>query len=160
MLRYTSTSTGGASHVNRRPGRTPRPVPQETERTGWYGYIAFAGIMLVVLGLFHALMGLVALFQEDYYAVGTSGLMLEVDYSGWGWVHLISGVVAACAGFALTRGETWARVVAVVVAVLSMLVNLAFMSAYPIWSVIMITICFFVIYAVTVHGDRNSLEGY
>ena len=86
--------------------------------------------------------------------------MLEVDYNGWGWVHLIFGVVVACAGFALTRGETWARIVAVVVAVLSSIVNLAFMSAYPIWSVIMITICFFVIYAVTVHGDRNSLEGY
>ena len=43
---------------------------------------------------------------------------------------------------------------------MSAIVNLAFMSAYPIWSVIMITICFFVIYAVTVHGDRNSLEGY
>jgi len=142
------------------PVRQTDPYRTETERTGWYGYIAFAGIMLIVLGLFHALMGLVGLFQEDYYAVGSSGLMLEVDYTGWGWVHLISGVVAACAGFALTRGETWARVVAVVVAVLSMLVNLAFMSAYPIWSVIMITICFFVIYAVTVHGDRNSLEGY
>ena len=115
-------------HVDRRGESCQQAFPQadqdpyrtETERTGWYGYIAFAGIMLVVLGLFHALMGLVALFQEDYYAVGTSGLMLEVDYSGWGWVHLISGVVAACAGFALTRGETWARIVAVVVAVLSM----------------------------------------
>ena len=136
------------------------PYRKEAERTGWYGYIAFAGIMLCVLGIFHAIMGLVALFEEDYYAVGDNGLMLEVDYSGWGWVHLILGVVVAFAGFALTRGETWARIVAVVVAVLSSIVNLAFMSAYPIWSVIMITICFFVIYAVTVHGDRNSLEGY
>ena len=132
----------------------------EAPRTGWYGYIAFAGIMMVVLGLFHAVMGVVGLFEEDYYAVGDSGLMVSVDYSAWGWVHLIYGVIVAAAGFALTRGETWARIVAVVAAVLSMLLNLAFMSAYPIWSVIMITICVLVIYAVTVHGGRDSLEGY
>jgi hypothetical protein len=142
------------------PVRQRDPYREEAERTGWYGWIAFAGIMMVVLGIFHALMGLVGLFDEDYYAVGSNGLMLEVDYNGWGWTHLILGVVVACAGFALTRGETWARIVAVVVAVVSSIVNLAFMSAYPIWSVIMITMCFFVIYAVTVHGDRNSLEGY
>ena len=34
------------------------PWRKEQERTGWYGWIAFAGIMLIVLGLFHGLMGL------------------------------------------------------------------------------------------------------
>ena len=53
------------------------PYRKEAERTGWYGWIAFAGIMLCVLGIFHAMMGLVALFEEDYYAVGDSGLMLR-----------------------------------------------------------------------------------
>ena len=100
------------------------------------------------------------MFEEDYYPVGDSGLMVRSDYSGWGWMHLILGVVVACAGVALTRGETWARIVAVMVAVLSAIINLAFMSAYPIWSVIMITIDILMIYAVTVHGDRDSLEGY
>ena len=46
------------------------PWRKEQERTGWYGWIAFAGIMLIVLGLFHGLMGLLAIFEEDYYAVG------------------------------------------------------------------------------------------
>ena len=53
--------------------RRPDPWRKETERTGWYGWIAFAGIMLIVLGIFHAMMGLLALFEEDYYAVGDSG---------------------------------------------------------------------------------------
>jgi len=136
------------------------PYRTEAERTGWYGWVAFAGIMMVVLGIFHALMGLVGLFEEDYYLVGESGLMVNVDYTVWGWTHLILGLVVAAAGVALTRGETWARIVAVVVAVVSAITNLAFMSAYPIWSVIMITIDFLIIFAVTAHGDRNSLEGY
>jgi len=141
-------------------GRERDPYRKETERTSWYGWIAFGGIMMIVLGIFHGVMGLVALFESDYYAVGDKGLMVEVNYNAWGWAHILFGVLAAFAGFALTRGETWARIVTVVVAILSMMVNLAFMSAYPIWSVIMIVICFFVIYAVIVHGNRDSLEGY
>jgi hypothetical protein len=86
--------------------------------------------------------------------------MISVDYNAWGWVHLLLGVVAVFAGFALTRGATWARIVAVAVAVVSAVTNVAFMSAYPIWSVIMIAINILVIFAVTAHGDRDSIEGY
>jgi hypothetical protein len=142
------------------PVRQRDPYRKESERTGWYGWIAFAGIMMCVLGIFHAIVGLVGLFESDYFYVGESGLMVEVDYTAWGWVHLLLGILIACAGFALTSGATWARLVAVVVAVVSAVINLAFMSAYPIWSVIMITIDILIIYAVTVHGDRDSLEGY
>jgi hypothetical protein len=136
------------------------PYRKEAERTSWYGWIAFAGIMMIVLGIFHAIMGLVGLFEEDYYAVGDSGLMVSVDYTTWGWVHLILGLVIAGAGFALTQGATWARIVTIVVAVLSSITNLAFMEANPLWSVIMIAVAFFIIFAVTAHGDPNSLEGY
>jgi hypothetical protein len=142
------------------PVRERDPYRTESERTGWYGWIAFAGIMMCVLGIFHALIGLIGLFEEDYFLVGKSGLMVSVDYTAWGWVHLIFGLVVAGAGVALTRGETWARIVAVIVAVVSAITNVAFMSAYPIWSVIMIMLDFLIIFAVTVHGDRNSLEGY
>ena len=129
--------------------------------SGWYGWVVFAGIMLCLLGIFHAMVGFVALFQEDYFLVGDSGLMVGVDYTAWGWSHLILGVVIAGAGVALTtRGATWARVVAVVVAVISAVVNLGFMSAYPLWSVMMIVVDVLVIYAVTAHGGHQVLEQY
>ena len=142
------------------PSGQQDPWRSEAPGSGWYGYIAFAGILMVVLGIFHAIIGLVGLFKEDYFLVGDNGLMVSVDYSLWGWVHLIFGLVVAGAGLALVNGATWARIVAVVTAVLSSIINIAFMSAYPIWSVIMITIDILVIYAVTVHGDQTSLDGY
>ena len=142
------------------PGRQQDPYRSETARTGWYGWIAFAGVMMFVLGAFHALVGLVGIFEEDYFLVANNRLMVTVDYTVWGWVHLGLGIVIAAAGIALTQGATWARIVAIVVAVISAITNLAFMSAYPLWSAIMIGVDFLVIYAVTAHGDRNSLEGY
>jgi hypothetical protein len=123
-------------------------------QTGWRGVIVFAGTMMILLGSFHVMAGLVALFEEDYYLVTRSGLLVDLDFTAWGWAHLILGLVVALGGVAVMSGKLWGQVVAVAVAMLSAIVNLAFMSAYPLWSVIMIALDVLVIYAVTAHGDR------
>ncbi|MCW2803335.1 MAG: Membrane protein [Propionibacteriaceae bacterium] len=122
------------------------------EDTGWLGWILFAGVMMIVLGIFHAMAGLVALFHDDYYVVRSDGLVVTLSYTGWGWIHLILGVVVITAGVALFQGHMWSRIVAVVVAVVSAVGNLAFLSASPVWSAIMIAVDILVIYALTAHG--------
>jgi hypothetical protein len=116
------------------------------------GWILFAGTMMLMLGIFHGIQGLVALFRDEYYLVGKNGLTVHVDYTTWGWVHLILGVVIAGAGAGLLVGQMWARIVGVLVALVSAVVNIAFLSAYPIWSTIMIAVDILVIWAITVHG--------
>ena len=81
-----------------------------------------------------------------------------MDYTGWGWAHLIIGLIVVFAGLGLFTGQTWARIVAVMLAMFSAVANLAFLSAYPIWSTIMIVVDILVIYAVLVHGDRRTLS--
>jgi hypothetical protein len=130
----------------------PYGVPGAPRPTGWVGMVIFGGIMMLLLGGFHAMEGLVAVLKDDYYLVTRNGLVLTLDYTTWGWIHLILGVVAAAAGIAVFLGQMWARVVGVIVAVLSALANLAFLPAYPIWSVIIIATDVLVIYALTVHG--------
>src|SRR5690349_2979708 len=110
------------------------------ERPGvWAGWVVFAGVMMIMIGCFHALAGLVALFKDD-------------DYTAWGWIHLLVGVVVAIAGVALFAGQMWARVIGVLLAGLSALANMAFIAAYPVWSIIIITLDVIVIFALIVHG--------
>ena len=144
--RYTQGNSPMAS-------RAPQP-------TGWTGWIAFGAVMMVMLGSFHAIAGFVGIFQESYFLVGSSDLVVEVDYTTWGWVHLIAGIVIIAAGAMLITGATWARVVTVAVAFLSALLNLAFLAAYPIWSTIMITVDILVIWAVIVHGSEVREPDY
>jgi hypothetical protein len=125
---------------------------QPTEMTGWVGWIAFAALMMVLLGTFHAIQGLVALFQDEYFLVAKSGLTIHVDYTTWGWIHLILGIIIALAGVALFTGKVWARALGVVIAMISAVVNIGFLSAYPIWSALMIGVDIPVIWALTVHG--------
>jgi hypothetical protein len=121
-------------------------------QTAWAGWVIFGGVMLIMLGAFQIVEGLVALFDDGFYLVGRSGLVVDVDYNTWGWVHTLIGVVGVGAGLGLLAGNMAARVVGVVIACLSALVNLAFIAAYPVWSTIMITIDVIVIYAIIVHG--------
>ena len=126
----------------------------DREVTGWAGWAAFAGVMLVMLGCFQAVEGFVAIFDDGYYRVTSGGLLVEVDYTAWGWTHLLLGVLILVSGLGVLAGNVAARAVAVILAGLSALVNLAFIEAYPIWSVILITIDVLVIYALTVHGGE------
>ena len=143
------------------PGTTPqsaqetapsRRAEREPEPTGWVGWIAFASIMMIMLGMFHAFQGLIALFQSDYYLVGNTGLTIHMNYTAWGWTHIVVGLVVIGAGVGLLSGQMWGRIVGTLVALGSALVNIAFLSAYPIWSTMMITFDVLIIWALTVHG--------
>jgi hypothetical protein len=127
-------------------------VRYETEPTAWAGWVVFAGVMLIMLGTFQIIQGLVALFDDGFYLVNSNGLVVDVDYNTWGWVHTGIGLIAVLAGLGLLAGNMAARIVGVAVAFLSAIVNLAFLSAYPVWSTIMITVDVIVIYAIIVHG--------
>jgi len=140
-----------------RPTSSPASTGHSATRTadeisGWVGWVVFAGLMLIILGFFQVIEGLVAVFDRGYYLVGAEGLVVNVDYTAWGWLHVGIGVIALAAGLGLMAGNTFARVVGVIVAIVSAVVNLAFIAAYPVWSTILIAVDVIVIYAIVVHG--------
>jgi hypothetical protein len=151
----------GGTATGQAQAAPPTPGPQVVEQpTGWVAWIFFAATMMIILGVLHAIEGLVALFNDTYYLVGRHGLTVQVDYTAWGWTHLVLGVLVAAAGIALFTGRAWARVVGVILAALSALVNIGFLAAYPVWSAILVAIDVLVIWAITVHGGemRNLRE--
>jgi hypothetical protein len=124
------------------------------EPPGWaVGFTIFAAVMMMLTGGFQALAGLVAIFENEFYAA-TRNYLFEFDVTTWGWIHLILGVIVALAGFALLSGATWARVVGITLAVLSAIANFLFIPYYPFWSLLIIALNVFVIWALAVHGGK------
>jgi hypothetical protein len=123
-----------------------------TEPTAWVGVVVFAAVMLMLIGSFHIIQGFVAIFRDDYYLTSSSGLVLTLDYTAWGWIHLILGLIGVGVGVGVFAGQMWARVTGIVIASLSTLANAAFLPAYPVWSAILIAMDVLVIYALAVHG--------
>jgi hypothetical protein len=126
-------------------GNTPDP-------TGWTGWVVFASFMMILLGTFQIIEGLVALFDDGFYHVSSRGLVVDVNYNVWGTIHLLLGVLVLAAGVGVLSGNLAARTLGVILASLSALANIVFIEAYPIWSILIITVDVLVIYALTVHG--------
>jgi hypothetical protein len=127
-------------------------VGREKSSGGWAsGFVLFAGVMMVIIGVFHVVAGLAAIFENRFYVV-TANYLYQFDVTGWGWIHLIGGVVVALAGFAVFSGRIWARSVGIVLAGLSAIANFLFIPYYPLWSLLIIALDVFVIWALAVHG--------
>lgn len=150
----TETRQTGAGQVGM-PRQRGQAAP---EPTGWVGWLFFAGVIMILGGIFQAIAGLVAIFNEAYYLVPSTGLVVGVNYTAWGWVHLAVGVLVLLAGFGVLTGQTWARVVGVILAGISAILNVAFLAAYPLWAVIVIALDVVVIYALCVHG--REMQNY
>jgi hypothetical protein len=142
--------------------RSSRPdvTTSGSEPTGWVGWIAFACSIMVVLGIFQVIEGFVAIFDDGYYRVAPSGLVVNIDYTAWGWTHLLLGILLLAAGAAVFSGRVWGRTLGVIVALLSAVVNFAFIPAYPVWSLLIITVDLLVIYALIAHGGELRKDGY
>ena len=143
------TETAASRHTG---AGVPRQSARSSGPSGWVGWIIFAGTMMIMIGSFHIVHGLVAVFNDEYYLVTKSGLTVHLDYTSWGWTHIIAGIVVIGAGLGLFAGQMWARVVGIVLASISALLNFAFIASYPFWSAIVIAMDVFVIMALTVHG--------
>jgi hypothetical protein len=126
-------------------------TPKSTEQTGWVGWIVFAGIMMMVGGALWMIIGFIAVFNDDWVVLGQEAALF-LDISGWGWVHVILGALAILSGFLVMKGSMFGRIVAVLLATGSLIVNFLWLPVYPIWSIVIIAIDVLVLYAVIVHG--------
>ncbi len=127
-------------------------MTSQQDVSGWaVGWTAFAAILMIIMGFFHAIAGLVGILEDDLIVL-TPDYVFQLSITTWGWIHLIAGIIVLLAGFDLFTGAVWARVVGVFIVVLSMVANFAWLPYRPVWSVIMIAIGGFVIWALTAHG--------
>jgi hypothetical protein len=123
------------------------------ERSAWIGWIIFAGMLLALLGICQVIAGFVALVDDDYFqATGAAPLFLAVDQQTWGVVQLVLGAAAILTAAGLMYGVAAARLVAFGVVLVGAVSNLLAIGAYPIWSVVLLTVDVLVLYAIAVHG--------
>ena len=136
------------------------PMTTDSARSDrWAGWAVFGAIMLVIAGSVNIMQGLVALLDEGYFLVPSGDDLLLIDYSAWGVVSLVWGALAIAAGIGIFATKGWARWGAVVIAGVSILIQIGFLAAFPIWSGLIIAFDVLVIFALTAHWSdvRRSL---
>ena len=126
--------------------------------SGWaIAGITFAAVMLMLIGVFQAFEGLGAIIDDEFFIVGEN-YAFDLDTSAWGWIHLLIGMLVLVTGVSLWRGQTWAAVTAIVLAGLSAVANFFFIPYYPFWSLLIIAMNIWVIWAITRPGATLSSD--
>ena len=120
------------------------------------GFTVLASVLMMLAGLWGFFEGLVAITRQSFFATVPQYTYHWTVHS-WGWVHFGLGIVLFAAGACVLLGQTWARVIGIVLAVFSGIANFMFLPYYPVWSIIMIALDVFVIWALaTMSMNRQA----
>lgn len=130
-----------------------------TSRTRWaVGGLVFGATMMVLIGIWQILIGIAAIIGDAFFVVNRD-YAYEFGLAAWGWVHLIVGVLALVVGLALFSGALWARVAGIILALLSAIANFFFLPYYPLWSLVVIALAVFVVWALAAAPQVGNLLG-
>jgi len=110
----------------------------------WQGWAAMAGILMVIVGGFKAFTGFIGLFNDEWIVRGFNAYFF-IDLTALAWWYLLIGLILVLAGLAAMQMKAWGRWVGVIAVGLAMISELMWLPVYPIWSILLITLYFFMI---------------
>jgi hypothetical protein len=122
------------------------------------GFVILAAALMMLDGLWSFFVGLIAIIKQSFY-VSLPNYTFQFSVHGWGWVHLILGALIFAAGACVLLGQTWAKLLGIVLAVFSGLASFLFLPYYPFWSIIVIAMDVFIVWALATsigHSHRRA----
>jgi hypothetical protein len=119
-----------------------------------YGWLSFAGIMLILVGFFNIINGIVAIDGSSQYLVDN---VLFSNLEAWGWFFLGWGILQIAAGFSILGGTRWGPIVGIVTAFFNAIAQLAWIDTNTAWAVIAIFVDILVIYGLAMYGGKTEL---
>jgi hypothetical protein len=117
--------------------------------------VVFAATMMMIVGIWQAISGLVAIFGHVWYTV-PANYSFNWSLNTWGWFYLFLGIIVALAGLALFSGKTWAALFAIFIASFSAITNFFYIPYYPFWSIIVIALDVFIIWSIAKVAAASS----
>ena len=126
----------------------------------WSGWTGFAALLVVIVGAIDFFEGLIAAVRKQYYVL-TPNQVIVFDVKTWGWITMILGLIIVLVGLGLSTGAGWARWTAIFVITLNLFEQLGWLgsTAYPLWTLTVITIGFLALYGLTVRWGDNEPAG-
>lgn len=118
------------------------------------GWITFAGVLIILAGVFNFIDGIIALENSHWLHDD----LVFGNLTAWGWTILVLGVIQFLVGLAILSGQTWAAFVGILLAGLNAIGQLLYLPTYPVWSIIIIAIDVLVIYGLAVYGGRSAVD--
>jgi hypothetical protein len=123
----------------------------------WATWVALAGIIMILVGIFSVIAGLAAAFDDEYITQGASGDVFLVSFQAIGIFWIIIGVIKVMVGWGLIQGREWARIVAVFVIAVHTIADFLTLTSRPALSLTFIVLDLVILYAITVRWHEASI---
>lgn len=123
----------------------------------WASWVAFAGIMLMLVGVFSVIAGLAAVTGDGYITETSSSEVFLVNFEVLGGFWIVLGVVEVATGWSLIQGREWARVVTALLIFVSAVSHILALTSQPFLSLLLIALDLFILYGVTVRWDSAKV---
>ncbi|MFE6844089.1 hypothetical protein [Streptomyces sp. NPDC057686] len=134
---------------------TPSTTPSATSRAWASGGTTFAGVVMIITGIFSIIEGIVAIANDEVYQ-HIGNYTFKFDLTAWGWIHLIVGILVAGAGAAILKGWEAGRIAGIALTSLYVILHFMWLPYQPLWSIIAIAIGVFVIWALCTDVPRTA----
>lgn len=148
---YESAGAAGAPSTARQTARSEARYEEEPPGSGW---VAFAGVMIAIVGVLNIIYGIAAISNSNFFVQGTNYILSSLNT--WGWVLLITGIIQFCAALAIFGRVEWGRWVGILTASVNAIIQLIFIPAYPFGSLAMFALDILVIYGLVAYGGRQG----
>ncbi|MES4893147.1 hypothetical protein [Streptomyces sp. NPDC096012] len=137
-------------------GGTWPPRQPAAHGGGWAaGGVVFAGVLMLCTGILSILQGIAAVARDDVYT-RIGAYVYKLNLTGWGTIHIIIGALVLVTGIGLLKDMAWARFAGIFLVSLSLIVQFLFLPYSPLWSLIMMAIDVFVIWALATRQEAAS----
>jgi 4-amino-4-deoxy-L-arabinose transferase-like glycosyltransferase len=110
------------------------------------GVTGFAAVMLMAVGCFQIVQAIAALANDQFF-VATDEYVFGLDITGWGWFHLVLGLLGLGIGIGILTRRTVGLLAGIALAFVNMVAEFAFLPHYPLWSALLIGFNVLVIWA-------------
>jgi hypothetical protein len=123
------------------------------------GWILFAGIMLIVVGLLNLLAGIAAVDNSSIYTRDIEFVL--TDLKTLGWVLIVLGVAQLLSGIGVFLESELARWAGIGFACLNLLAQFVLLPAHPAWTLTIFFVDIIILFGLFTYGgrDRRSLRG-
>jgi hypothetical protein len=124
----------------------------ETEKGA--GWLAFAGMMVLIAGTLNVIWGIAALDDASFF-IEDERYILE-DLNTMGWVILVIGIIQVLAALSIWSGGEFGRWIGIIGATLGAIAALLSIPGFPLWSVCVFGVNLLVLYGLMAYGGHQS----
>ncbi len=118
------------------------------------GWVTFAAVMVVIVGLYNVLSGAGAIAESESVTAQVQEVLYGIDIKTWGWFWLIVGVAQLITAILLFSRSPIGAIIAITGALVSASFTIFIIFVAPLWAIAVLALDLGIVWIITANMDE------